>query len=54
LRLKILTGSTITIIVYGIAALQVYITAAILLPWFLPSSVFLAYILSATQRRNHV
>jgi hypothetical protein len=54
LRLKILTSSAITVIIYGIAALQIYITAAILLPWLLPSSVFLAYILSTTQRRNHV
>jgi hypothetical protein len=53
LRLKILTGSAITIIIYGIVALQVYITAAILVPWILPSSVFLAYILSTTQRKNH-
>ncbi len=53
-RLQILTGSAITVILYGFTALQIYITAAILLPWFLPSSVFLTYILSTTQRKNHV
>jgi CHASE2 domain-containing sensor protein len=41
------------VIVYGIAALQIYISAAILLPWFLPSSVFLAYVLSNTRRKHH-
>ncbi|BAZ09738.1 putative Chase2 sensor protein [Calothrix sp. NIES-4071] len=53
LRLQILTGALLGVVLYGVAALQLYITAALLLPWFLPSSVFLAYVLSATRRQNH-
>ena len=53
LKIKILTGSLIGVVLYGVAALQLYVTAALLLPWFLPSSVFLAYVLSATRRQNH-
>ncbi|MCU0548037.1 MAG: CHASE2 domain-containing protein [Leptolyngbya sp. Prado105] len=39
--------------IYTLLALQVYISALVLLPWFLPSSVFLAYSLSAMRRRNY-
>jgi CHASE2 domain/CHAT domain len=53
IRLQILTGALISVVLYGLAALQLYISAALLLPWFLPSSVFLAYIVSATRRQNH-
>lgn len=53
LKMKIFTGSLIGVVLYGVAALQLYVTAALLLPWFLPSSVFLAYVLSATRRQNH-
>jgi CHASE2 domain/CHAT domain len=42
------------VVIYGIAGLQLYISAGVLLPWFLPSSVFLAYVLPATRRKNHV
>jgi hypothetical protein len=53
-RQKILAGSIGAVILYGIVALQLYISAAVLLPWFLPSSVFLAYVLPATRRKYHV
>ncbi len=53
LKLQILSGALIGVVLYGVAALQLYISAALLLPWFLPSSVFLAYVLSATRRQNY-
>ncbi|MBF2063588.1 MAG: CHASE2 domain-containing protein [Calothrix sp. C42_A2020_038] len=53
IRLQILSGVLISVVLYGIVALQVYVSAALLLPWFLPSSVFLAYILSATRKQNY-
>jgi hypothetical protein len=37
--------------VYMIASLQIYISAAVLLPWFLPSVVFWNYIRLALRRR---
>lgn len=40
--------------IYGIASLQLYISSAVLLPWLLPTSVFLTYIISATRRKTHV
>ncbi len=36
-----LTGATA---IYGLVALQVYVTAAVLLPWLLPSTTFLVYV----------
>ncbi|MDF5709915.1 MAG: hypothetical protein PUP90_20165 [Nostoc sp. S4] len=53
LRLQIIIASLGAVTAYGIAALQLYISAAVLLPWFLPSSIFLAYVLFATQRKHH-
>ncbi len=53
LRLQLLAGSIGAVIVYGILVLQLYISAAILFPWFLPSAVFFAYLLPVT-RKNHV
>ncbi|MGF1674120.1 MAG: CHASE2 domain-containing protein [Rivularia sp. (in: cyanobacteria)] len=53
LHLQILASSIGAVIVYGILVLQLYISAAILFPWFLPSVVFLAYILPVTKK-NHV
>ncbi|MDZ7959797.1 MAG: CHASE2 domain-containing protein [Aulosira sp. DedQUE10] len=52
-RRQITIGAVSGVIFYGLAGLQLYISAAILLPWFLPSSVFLAYVLPATRRNNH-
>ncbi|OUL33449.1 hypothetical protein BV372_16500 [Nostoc sp. T09] len=52
-RRQIMAGAVGAVILYGLAGLQLYISAAILLPWFLPSSVFLAYVLPATRRNNH-
>ena len=53
LCLQILTSALGAAIVYGIVVAQVYISAGVLLPWFLPSSVFLAYVISATRKQNH-
>lgn len=48
-----ITASLSAVILYGIVGLQLYISAAILLPWLLPSGVFLAYVLSTTRRKHH-
>jgi hypothetical protein len=40
--------------IYALIGLQLYISLMVLLPWLLPSSVFLAYSLSAMKRRNYV
>ncbi len=53
LRWQILTSSLGGAIIYGIVVAQIYISAGVLLPWFLPSSVFLAYVISATRKQNH-
>ncbi len=53
-RQQIIAGSVGAVVVYGIVGLQLYISAAVLLPWFLPSAVFLAYVLPATRRKYHV
>ena len=52
-RLQILTSSLGGAIVYGIVVAQIYISAGVLLPWFLPSLVFLTYVISATREQNH-
>ncbi|BAY09330.1 CHASE2 domain-containing protein [Calothrix sp. NIES-2098] len=52
-RQQIIAGAIGAVILYGIAVLQLYISVAILIPWFLPSSVFLIYVLPATKRNNH-
>jgi hypothetical protein len=36
--------------IYSLMVLQIYVSALVLIPWFLPSSVFLAYILSVFRR----
>ncbi|MEM7556070.1 MAG: CHASE2 domain-containing protein [Cyanobacteria bacterium P01_A01_bin.84] len=54
LQLQLITGSFVGVILYGIAALQLYISAAVLLPWLLPSAVFLGYIIPAIRRNNYV
>jgi hypothetical protein len=51
-RLQIIACSLGAVIVYGVVGLQLYISAAVLIPWLLPSSVFLAYVLPATKK-NH-
>ncbi|MBO3458531.1 CHASE2 domain-containing protein [Aetokthonos hydrillicola Thurmond2011] len=53
LRLQIMVICVCMVMSYALIAFQLYITAAILLPWLLPSSVFLSYILSATRRKSH-
>jgi len=51
--LQIIPGSLAAIIFYGVVGLQIYISAGILLPWFFPSAVFIAYILPTTRRKYH-
>ena len=53
IRLKIIAGSLGAVLIYGLMSLQIYISAAVLLPWLLPSIVFLSYIVPIT-RKNHV
>ncbi|MHC5596065.1 MAG: CHASE2 domain-containing protein [Nostoc sp.] len=53
LHQQIMLTSVGGVIAYGIATLQIYISAAILLPWLLPSSVFLSYIFTATKKKHH-
>lgn len=40
-------------ILYGLVSLQLYVSAAILLPWILPMAVFWAYIFPALRRKPH-
>jgi hypothetical protein len=42
-----------TTAVYGVVSLQLYLAAAILLPWFLPSITFWTYVLPELRRNNH-
>ncbi|MDX2240022.1 MAG: CHASE2 domain-containing protein [Leptolyngbyaceae cyanobacterium bins.302] len=51
-RYQILGGTVGAIAIYGLVTLQLYISGAILLPWLLPSGIFLIYI-SATLRGKH-
>ncbi|MDF5732941.1 MAG: CHASE2 domain-containing protein [Rhizonema sp. PD38] len=53
-RRQIIIGSLGIVIIYSIVGLQIYISAAVLVPWFLPSAVFLAYVLPATRKKHHV
>ena len=43
----------IAILIYGLLGLQLYISAGILLPWVLPSTLFLAYVLPTLWKRKH-
>ncbi|MDJ0734322.1 MAG: CHASE2 domain-containing protein [Nostocaceae cyanobacterium] len=52
-HVKIIIGSLGAVILYGIVGLQLYISAAVLLPWLLPSAVFLAYVLPTTRKKHH-
>ncbi|ARV59865.1 hypothetical protein BZZ01_15605 [Nostocales cyanobacterium HT-58-2] len=52
-RLRIIASSTGATVVYGLVGLQLYISASVLLPWLLPSFVFLAYVLPATRREKY-
>lgn len=53
-HLKITSAVLAAIVFYGIVGLQIYISAAVLLPWFLPSAVFLAYVLPTIKKKHHV
>ncbi|MEM6752135.1 MAG: CHASE2 domain-containing protein [Cyanobacteria bacterium P01_C01_bin.38] len=52
-RLKILAGSLGAVTLYGLVSLQLYISASVLLPWLLPSIVFLSYTIPF-KKKNHV
>jgi hypothetical protein len=43
-RQRLVLGLTGATAIYGLVGWQVYITAAVLLPWFLPSATFLVYV----------
>jgi hypothetical protein len=49
-RRQRLIRAAIASAVYGLVGLQLYISAAVLLPWLLPSAVFWAYCLSSLRR----
>jgi hypothetical protein len=38
--------------VYGVVSLQLYITAAVLLPWFLPTATFWSFVLLALFKKK--
>ena len=40
-------------LLYGLISLQLYISAAVLLPWLLPTALFGAYVLPALKRKPH-
>lgn len=52
-RLQVTAALVGLVAIYSFMVLQLYISALILIPWFLPSSMFLTYSLSAIKRRNH-
>ena len=39
--------------VYGLLSLQMYVSAAVLVPWFLPSVAIWVYVLPVLRRRSH-
>jgi hypothetical protein len=45
-----LAGGTL---LYGLLGLQLYISAAVLLPWLLPSAMAWVYVFSVFKRRSH-
>ncbi len=53
IRLQILAGSLGTVILFALASLQLFISASVLIPWLLPSIVFLSYTIPLTKK-NHV
>ena len=54
LQMQFMVSSIGGVVLYGIATLQLYISAAVLLPWLLPSAVFLGYIIPAIRTKNYV
>lgn len=46
-------GLSLVTAVYSLAGLQIYISAAVLLPWFLPSAAFWVYVLPALRRKSY-
>jgi hypothetical protein len=52
-RLRWAMGLASATAIYGLVALQLYISAAVLLPWFLPSAAFWIYVLPALRRKPH-
>lgn len=53
-RIHIIGAAIAATIISGVISLQLYVSAAVLVPWLLPASIFLVYIISATRRKNHV
>ncbi|MDF5722670.1 MAG: hypothetical protein PUP91_19735 [Rhizonema sp. PD37] len=53
-RRLIIASSHGVVTIYGVVAAQIYVFTTVLLPWFLPTAVFLAYIFSFKTKENHV
>ncbi len=53
-KLQAMAGLSGLVALYGLISLQLYISMFVLLPWLLPSAVFLAYVLPATRRNQNV
>lgn len=53
-RFQVTAGVLGATAVYGVVGLQLYISAAVLIPWFLPSAAFSAYIIPGLWRKKHV
>lgn len=46
-------GLSLATAVYSLAGLQIYVSVAVLLPWFLPSAAFWIYVLPALRRKSY-
>lgn len=49
---QISNSALLSVGIYGLVGLQLYISAGILFPWLVPSSVFLAYVLPAVNKKR--
>lgn len=54
LKSRYLIGLVSATAIYGLAGLQIYLSAAVLLPWSLPSAAFWIYVLPALKKKPHV
>jgi len=52
-RWQYTVGLIAAVLIYGLLGLQLYISAGILLPWVLPSTLFLAYVLPTLWKRKY-
>jgi hypothetical protein len=52
-RFQILAGLTSATAVYGLVSTQIYISAALLIPFVLPSTMFWVHLLPILRKKNH-